>query len=35
VVIHGAAADWPEWLAVFASRVAGADGSEAADVGDD
>ncbi len=32
VVIHGAAADWPEVLAVFASRVAGADGSDAADV---
>lgn len=32
VVIHGAAADWPEVLAVFASKVAGADGSEAADV---
>lgn len=32
VVIHGVAADWPEVLAVFASRVAGADGSEAADV---
>lgn len=32
VVVHGAAADWPEVLAVFASKVAGADGSEAADV---
>lgn len=32
VVIHGAAADWPEVLAVFASKVAGAEGSEAADV---
>ena len=32
VVIRGAAADWPEVLAVFASKVAGADGSEAADV---
>lgn len=32
VVILGAAADWPEVLAVFASKVAGADGSEAADV---
>lgn len=32
VVIHGAAAGWPEVLAVFASRVAGADGSDGADV---
>lgn len=32
VVVDGAPADWPEVLAVFASKVAGADGSEAADV---
>lgn len=32
VVMHGAAADWPEVLAVFASRLAGADSDEAADV---
>lgn len=32
VVIHGAAADWPEVLAVFASKVAGVEGPEAMDV---
>lgn len=32
IIIHGAAPDWPEILAVFATKVAGGTGAEAADV---